>query len=339
MIRAQDLILLAVSFSSIALAVLFPRFGSFFSAAPLYCMMALVFLSFLSIPVKSIWQVAHRSRLLIGFLLLIKLILLPVSVYFLFHWLFPTHALAALLVSGISPGVVTPFFSEILVANTSLVTVGMFTGSLLVPLTLPALVKILAGHSIHLRFVTMANILAMVVFIPFVLAEIVKRLSPWLSARLIAERYSLSLLLFAMTNFAVFSKYSVYLRQQPSMLLIALVMAAVLAAIFFAVGVAFSWNLALPEQLAIIISLSQVNNILVLVFSSHLFGPIEPMVAAMYSVPFFALLVPLRGYQRWRLKTRDDVSRSQSPPIDATISTPQQTQKRHLLGRPDERRP
>jgi len=34
----------------------------------------------------------------------------------------------------------------------------------------------------------------------------------------------------------------------------------------------FSWKLALPEQLAMIISLSQVNNVLVLVFSSQLFG-------------------------------------------------------------------
>src|SRR5208283_1460381 len=105
MIRAQDILLLAVSFSSIALAVLFPRFGSYFSAAPLASMIALLFLSFLSIPVKSIWRIAQQSRLLVGYLLFLKLILLPVAVYFLFHWLFPTYALAALLIGGISTGV------------------------------------------------------------------------------------------------------------------------------------------------------------------------------------------------------------------------------------------
>ena len=101
MIRAQDFLLLVVTFPTIALAVLFPRFGSIFRAFPLYCMMALLFLSFLSIPVKSIWRIAQSSRRLVGYLLFVKLILLPVSVYFLFHWLFPTHALAALLVSAI----------------------------------------------------------------------------------------------------------------------------------------------------------------------------------------------------------------------------------------------
>jgi BASS family bile acid:Na+ symporter len=50
-----------------------------------------------------------------------------------------------------------------------------------------------------------------------------------------------------------------------------------------------------------IICLSQVNNVLVLVFSAQLFGPIEPMVAALYIIVFFSLLLPIRSYQRWRL--------------------------------------
>ncbi len=86
MIRAQDLLLLAVSFSTMALGVLFPRFGRWFAAAPLYCMMALVFLSMLSISTKSIWQVVRTSRRLIGWLLMVKLVVLPVSVYYLFRW-------------------------------------------------------------------------------------------------------------------------------------------------------------------------------------------------------------------------------------------------------------
>lgn len=301
MIRAQDILLLAVSFSTIALAVLFPRFGSYFSAAPLASMIALLFLSFLSIPVKSIWRIAQKSRLLVGYLLFLKLILLPVAVYFLFHWLFPTHALAVLLVTGISTGVVAPFFSELLLANTSLVTVVMFLSSLLVPVTLPALVRILAGHAIHLPFATMASILSMAVFAPFALAEICKRASPWLAEKLIDKRFSLSLVLFSVTNLGVFPKYSVYLRQQPSMVWVAFLVTVVLAAIFFAAGIVFSWSLALPEQLATIISLSQINSILVLVFSSQLFGPIEPMVAAVYGIMFFALLVPIRAYETWRL--------------------------------------
>ena len=91
------------------------------------------------------------------------------------------------------------------------------------------------------------------------------------------------------------------------MVLVALGVTMVLGGIFFAAGIVFSWSLALPEQLAAIISLSQMNSILVLVFSSQLFGPIEPMVAAMFGIMFFSLIVPIRGYQQWRLRGENKI--------------------------------
>ena len=36
---------------------------------------------------------------------------------------------------------------------------------------------------------------------------------------------------------------------------------------------------------------------LVIVFSSQFFGPVEPLVAAMYRIPFFVLVIPLRYYR------------------------------------------
>ena len=40
------------------------------------------------------------------------------------------------------------------------------------------------------------------------------------------------------------------------------------------------------------------NNVLVLVFASEFFGPLEPTLAAMYMIPFFGLIFPMRVYQR-----------------------------------------
>jgi bile acid:Na+ symporter, BASS family len=49
------------------------------------------------------------------------------------------------------------------------------------------------------------------------------------------------------------------------------------------------------------------NNVLVIVFSAQFFTPIEPTVAAMYMIPFFALIVPLRAYQSWKLTYHSDI--------------------------------
>ena len=41
-------------------------------------------------------------------------------------------------------------------------------------------------------------------------------------------------------------------------------------------------------------------NILIIVFASQFFGPLEPTLAAMYIFPFFGLILPLRIYSQRR---------------------------------------
>jgi BASS family bile acid:Na+ symporter len=40
-----------------------------------------------------------------------------------------------------------------------------------------------------------------------------------------------------------------------------------------------------------------INNVLVLVFAARFFGPLESTVAAMYLIPFYGLIVPMRIFQ------------------------------------------
>ena len=42
--------------------------------------------------------------------------------------------------------------------------------------------------------------------------------------------------------------------------------------------------------------LAHINNVLMIVFSAQFFGPRETMTAAMYLLPFFGLVLPLRYY-------------------------------------------
>jgi BASS family bile acid:Na+ symporter len=45
-----------------------------------------------------------------------------------------------------------------------------------------------------------------------------------------------------------------------------------------------------------VVMLGNINNVLVIVFASEFFGPVEPLVAAMYMIPFFVIVIPLRCY-------------------------------------------
>jgi BASS family bile acid:Na+ symporter len=299
-IRSRDTLLVVVIFSSIGAAVVFPDFGELFAAFPLYSMMALLFMSFLTIPLDQIRQAIQSSSGYICLLLLVKLIALPTAMFFVFRWFLPSHALAALLLSGISTAVVSPFFAGMLEANSPLVIVMVVASSLLVPITLPALVKVLSGHEMAISFSAMTRLLCAVVFIPFVLAQLSKRYAEKLASKLAGKQYPISLVLMSSINLGIFSKYSHYLRRDAATLATALGVATLLAAIYFATGVLLSWNRSLADQVSAILSLTLLNNTLVVVFSSQFFGPIEPIVNTVYMVPFFSLIIPLRAYQRSR---------------------------------------
>jgi bile acid:Na+ symporter, BASS family len=302
MFRIRDLILLIVIYSSLLAGIFFPRACEIFQPFPLYCMMSLLFLSFLSISFSDISETLRSKGGLIGVFLFIRMILLPAGVFFLFNAFWPGYSLSALLLTGIATGVVAPFISGLLQANTPLVLVVVVCSSLLVPFTLPPMVDILCGRTLELSVWVMMRLLLMVIFVPVALAQLLKKLSSIAVETLRRYQFPISLLIFAVTNMGIFSKYSNFFYQEPMTIALATGVAFVLAALYLVAGILISWGRPVEDQVASVICLGIMNNVLVIVFSSQFFTPIEPTVAAMYMIPFFALIVPLRAYRSWKTK-------------------------------------
>ena len=294
MIRFQDGMLLAVTFSSIIIGIVFPETCSIFSGLPKYCMMALLFLSFLSIKLTDLFRSLKGRFSEILIFLFLKLIVLPVGVFFVFRSVAPQFALAALLLSGISTGVVAPFFADILDTDVSRVILVVVTSSILVPFTLPVLVEFLVGSQMDISLGAMIQLLSLVIFIPVVSVEALRRIQPLWIEKLLQVKQPVSLVLFAVTNMGVFSSYAAYFRSQVSVVAIACGVAIILAIFYFFIGLAISWRKSVQDKIATIIMFGIMNNILVIVFSAEFFSPLEPTVAAAYCIPFFSFILPLR---------------------------------------------
>lgn len=300
MFRLNDLILLLVIFLSIFVAILVPRFGSLFQPYILYLMILLLFLSLLSIKIDTIWFTLRNSVWTIIFLSFSKTVVLPICIYFLFMVTYPTYAIAALLLSGISTGVVAPFISNLVKANSSLVLVMVVVSSLLVPFTLPAIIKILLAHSIEISLFGMIRMLSLVIFVPILAVEALRRLTPGLIEGIMKRQFPVSLVIFSLINLGVFSRYAEFFYQKPSTILVALFVAVVLSGIYLLVGILFLLMGSVENQQAGAISFGNMNNVLIIVFASQFFGPLEATVAAMYMFPFFGLILPLKVYRNWR---------------------------------------
>ena len=302
MFNKQDGLLLFVALSSIAIGVGFPAIGMPFAGLPKYCMMALLFLSFQSIRLRNVWQTVHSQIGRIVIVLFCKLVLLPVAAYFLFTFIAPQFALAALLLSGISTGVVAPFFADRLTVDTTFVLVIVVLSSVFVPFTLPVLVRFLIGESLPISLADMIKLLCMVIFLPLASVQFFRHVCPNFIEGLHRIRYPLSLVLFAMTNLGVFSGYAAFFKEHPVVIVKSLWVSIGLAVFYLISGLFTMWRRPIENIICTIIVFGIMNNILVIVFSSEFFGALESAVAAIYTIPFYGLIIPLRFLHSWKEK-------------------------------------
>ncbi len=295
MFRKNDLILLMVEFGSIGLAIAEPEIFRVFLPYPLYLMMLMLFFSFLKVEFVEVLRHVRETLSVIPVLCLFKLVLLPAGLFYFFHFFWPKYAIPALLLSGVSTGVVAPFISGLLSASTLLVLVMVVLTSLAVPFTLPALVKALAGQTMEISFLAMVEMLVMVVLIPAAAAIIIRRFSPLFLKRLERVQFPVSLILLALVSFGIFPKYSHFFRERPFALLETVLVSYVLSVIYHLVGYFATRSTRTEDRFAGALSFANMNNVLIIVFSARFFGPLSPTLAAVYMLPFFTMIVPLRA--------------------------------------------
>jgi BASS family bile acid:Na+ symporter len=300
MFRMQDIILLCVVFASFVTGILFPRVGVLFQPFILFFLMTILFLSFLTIRAEDIRRLFRNQGKTVLWLSFLKLVALPVGVYFLFRLFLPAYAPAALLLAGVSAGVIAPFIATLVSANAALVLVIVVITSIFLPFTLPVLAKILLGQTMAISLPFMIRMLALVIFVPIAAVWAVQRFIPGTVRPILRGRYLLSLMIFAGTNMGVFSQYSDFFYRNPGTILEATGVSILLGGIFLVLGFFSLGKTSLENRLAAAISMANINNVLVLVFAARFFGPLESTVAAMYLIPFYGLIVPMRVFSHFR---------------------------------------
>jgi len=300
MFRIYDIVLFCVVLASFVTGILLPRVGALFQPLILFLLMAILFLSFLTIrpdEIRRIFRDRGRAVLWLSFL---KLIAFPILVYFLFRIFLPSYAPAALLLAAASTGVIAPFISTLVSANAALVLVIVVITSILLPFTLPLLAKILLGQIMEVSLPVMIRMLALVIFIPVAAVRAVQIFIPDAIRPILKARYVLSLMIFAGTNMGVFSQYSDFFYRNPGTILEAAGVSILLGGIFLVLGFFALGKAPMEDRLAAAISMVNINSVLVLVFAARFFGPLESTVAAMYLIPFYGLIVPMRIFQHLR---------------------------------------
>ena len=137
-------------------------------------------------------------------LILAKLIIMPCIIYLAVANLVPAYALAMLLLAGASTGLSASFFAGMIGASIPLVLAMTVVTTLLLPATLPLVVKVLIGRELHFNLLGLAGLLAAMIFVPFVSAWGCRRVSVEADGLGGCALLPISLVLFAALNLGAF---------------------------------------------------------------------------------------------------------------------------------------
>lgn len=294
MLHLKDVILLMVVFCSMGAGLVWPGAAGRLSPYLNWLLMLLLYLAFLKVRPAAVRGEWRRHSREFAILVMLKLFLLPVLVYPLALRFTPDYALGLLLLAGVSTGVSAPFFAAMVEAHIPLVLLLTVSTSLVLPVTLPLMAKLLAGQQLAVDPLTLAGLIGAIIFIPLVGANLTQRLLPGPAGWLGGRSYYPSMLLIAVINLGAFGNFAPFLRAHHGQIILALGLSTLLALLLTGVGAAVFWRRQPPVRAAAAASLGWINNILVLVLGHDLGNPFVSLLAALYLIPFHLLILPLR---------------------------------------------
>lgn len=287
---SRDYVLITVLYGTLLLGIIFPEASQFMAPTIKYFMMMLLFLSFIRIAPGDVWQSLRSTAPAIVLGGIVRLILVPVLVYYAVDALFPWLALPILLLAGMPTGVAAPFFVSLCRGNISFTLVMAIVTSLLVPFTLPLMVDMVHGVTLDYDLLSLGLFLAMIIFIPLIASFVLRGVSPRLLDRVNGVTYPLSLIVIAAVNFGALGRYVPYLQANLDQLVIALVTVLLMTVTMAAIG---WWTIpgkGWENRMASAGSQLWINNVMLIALAVHLDDPIAAILGVLYFLPSYGLV-------------------------------------------------
>lgn len=296
MLKRDELILITITTAACLAGYLWNGANVVTTSLPPVCLILMMFLSYLSIPIGDVVGTMVQRWRSVLFLTFVKMILLPLILGTIVLAVYPEYALIIILMAGMCSGSSSPYFGLLLKADGALLVVLVVTTSVIVPLSLPLILGFLGESVIRVPTWPLAMSLALYILVPLILAELFRKGSKRFSRALISRRKGLNVLLFAVTNFAVFANNAEALSVGHEKVLLCFLLSCLTALCFMVCGFIFALHLGRAERTSAMISFAMTNNILVIVLSGSFFGPNELLMAALYTIPFFLITIPIRYF-------------------------------------------
>jgi len=282
---------------ALSLGVLFSRQTAAVAEYGHFYLGGIFFLSALRLELGSVIEHLRSAKVLL-IVNILMLLVFPAVVYLVTHAVAPHYALAFLLLAAMPAGMTSPFLAEISGGNQGLALVLTVSTSLLAPLTVPLVINLLAGAQVAVGFWAMALLLAKVIFIPFLLAQLVRVFWSRGASAMVAPARSLSLLLLGLLILGIVAqRANVILTGLRSADTLGMLLAmTLLFLVFMGIGyVSVFWR-DRADRMTVALCLTFMNFTLAIFLAGQFFPQPNVLVPVILSVlPWSILLIPFRA--------------------------------------------
>lgn len=253
----------------------------------------MLFIAFLKIDALEVLENIRNLRLMI-FIAAVYMLAIPLVFYFSTKIFDAELAVGILLLTAMPAGVVTPVLTDIAKGNVSLSMSLVIVSQFLAPFTVPLLFWILNINSLTINKLLILKDIAMLVFLPMITSQIVKRYFP---RTIIKSRHLFTsvnvFILFAFVYIAISSQRNVII-ENPTGLIWKTAVLYLVFLLLHIIGYMICPKESKENRIAVAIGAAYMNNGLAIVLAVSYFKPEILVLMILSELPWNTLLAPFK---------------------------------------------
>lgn len=253
----------------------------------------MLFLAFLKIDALEVVENMRNFRLMV-YIAFVYMLAIPVVFYFSTRIFDAELAVGILLLTAMPAGVATPVLTDIAKGNLSLSMSLVIVSQFLAPFTVPFLFWILEINSLTINKLLILKDIAILVFLPMIISQIVKKYLPGTITKIQHLFTSANVfILFVFVYIAISSQRNVIL-ENPAGLIWKIAVLYLVFILLHVIGYFICKNQNKENRIAVTIGAAYMNNGLAIVLAASYFKPEILVLMVLSELPWNTLLAPFR---------------------------------------------
>jgi BASS family bile acid:Na+ symporter len=254
-------------------------------------LMIMLFFVFLKTNLIQILEEIKDVKLMV-YIVIIYMFIIPVLFFFLINLFNPKLAVGVLLLTAMPAGVASPTLTDIVKGNTALsLSIAIIT-SLIAPFTVPLLFGVLKISSLSINPLAVFKDLVIIVFVPMILAQVIKRYFPLTITKSQHLFTSINVILLFLLVYAVMGSQRDVILSNPTEIIRKIVFLYLVFILLHVIGYLTGYKQKKENKVAIAIGAAYMNNGMAIVLAATHFDTSILLLMALSEIPWNTLLAP-----------------------------------------------